>query len=369
MEELDYARLRRFPDIEAPNLAAYDATDRYLLDLAGDAGLLQDTVAVVGDRHGALTLGALASGAEQVLVHQDGIVSERALKANADAFGVAASRFTQLPLTADVIAGADAVLMQLPRSLDALDELAQLLAAAAHPETVLLAGGRVKHMTRAMNDVLQRYFGSVQPLHARQKSRILRVTQPKLDTVSSWPKVRHHELFDVTLVAYGAAFGGSALDPGATVLLEQLDRMRQAERAIDLGCGNGVLSAVLALRRPDVAVLATDVSHAAVRSALLTAEANKVADRVTVRRADGLEGVEDKSAELILLNPPFHLGATVHTGMAERLITDAGRALAQGGELWCVWNSHLRYRSLLEGVGPTEQVSRNPSFTVTVTRK
>jgi len=41
-----------------------------------------------------------------------------------------------------------------------------------------------------------------------------------------------------------------------------------------------------------------------------------------------------------------------------------------GGELWCVWNSHLRYRSLLERlVGPTRQVARNPKFTVTASTR
>ncbi|MCR8670476.1 class I SAM-dependent methyltransferase, partial [Agrococcus sp. HG114] len=104
-------------------------------------------------------------------------------------------------------------------------------------------------------------------------------------------------------------------------------------------------------------------------SARATAAANGVAERVEVRQADGLEGVPDASAGLILLNPPFHIGAAVHTGIAERLIADAGRALAPGGELWCVWNSHLGYRPALDRVGSTRQVSRNPKFTVTATRR
>ena len=62
-----FARLRRFPDVEADNLQAWDATDRLLLDSALEmpaAGLLQPggRLAVVGDRYGALTLGALTLG-------------------------------------------------------------------------------------------------------------------------------------------------------------------------------------------------------------------------------------------------------------------------------------------------------------------
>ena len=54
----DWADLRRWPDVEAPNLQAWDATDRLLLDEAGALPDGPDDVVVIGDRHGALTLGA-----------------------------------------------------------------------------------------------------------------------------------------------------------------------------------------------------------------------------------------------------------------------------------------------------------------------
>ena len=70
------------------------------------------------------------------------------------------------------------------------------------------------------------------------------------------------------------------------------------------------------------------------------------------------------------LNPPFHSGAALTTAIAERLFADAARVLRPGGELWCVWNSPLRYRPALERlVGPTRQVARDPKFTVTVSTR
>jgi 16S rRNA (guanine1207-N2)-methyltransferase len=96
-------------------------------------------------------------------------------------------------------------------------------------------------------------------------------------------------------------------------------------------------------------------------------EANGVAERVTVVCDDGLESQPNASVELVLLNPPFHVGATVHEGIAARLFEDAARVLAPGGELWTVFNSHLGYRPQLSRiVGPTRQVARNAKFTVTV---
>lgn len=368
----DFHALRRHPDIEAPNLQAYDATDRYLLETAAERGLLEGTITVVGDRHGALTLGALAAGAQTVLVHQDSLTGSRALLANAARLGFDLTRIRQLPLNSELVAGSRLILLQLPRSLDALDEIAAVLASAPS-DAVLLAGGRIKHMHPSMNDVLARSFGRIDVLHARQKSRILAASQPNPDAVSRWPRSRRHTVpglgLELDLVAHAAAFGGAALDPGAVALLAHLPRMRQAAEVIDLGCGSGVLSMAMAITRPEVRVLATDVSAAAAASARLTASANGVADRVSVRQADGLEDVAAASANLILLNPPFHIGAAVHTGIAERLISDAGRALAADGELWCVWNSHLRYRPLLAHIGPTEQIGRDRTFTVTVTRR
>jgi 16S rRNA (guanine1207-N2)-methyltransferase len=92
--------------------------------------------------------------------------------------------------------------------------------------------------------------------------------------------------------------------------------------------------------------------------------ANQLAVEVT--RDDGLSREADQSADLVLLNPPFHTGAAVHAGLARKLFDDAARVLRPGGELWTVWNSHLAYRPQLEHtVGPTRQISRGPKFTVT----
>jgi 16S rRNA (guanine1207-N2)-methyltransferase len=172
------------------------------------------------------------------------------------------------------------------------------------------------------------------------------------------------------LWAHGAAFAGPALDIGTRFLLPLLAGARSAERAVDLGCGTGAIAAYLALTRPALQVTATDQSAAAVSSAQLTAAANGVGNRVSVRRGDALAGFPDASEDLVVLNPPFHIGASVHAGIALKLFADAGRVLRPGGELWTVWNSHLMYKPALNRlVGPTREVARNPKFTVTVSTR
>jgi 16S rRNA (guanine1207-N2)-methyltransferase len=374
-----FARLRRFPDVEAANLQAWDATDRLLLDTAfemHEAGQLPPgaRIAVVGDRYGALTLGALAlgslAGTHSVRVHQDLITGERALRANAGALGVDGG-FGQLPLGASLLQDAGVVLLQLPRSLAELEEIADAVARHAAPGVVLLAGGRVKHMSLGMNAVLGRYFDVVQPQLARQKSRLLLATSPKaVPAAPPFPVTGMNSELGLAVCARGAVFAGTGLDIGTRYLLEFLPRMPHAAHAVDLGCGTGILAAMYARANPGARVTATDRSAAAVDSALATARANGLDGRIEVLQDDAMSTLPDASADLILLNPPFHLEAAVHAGAGIKLIEAAGRVLAPGGELWTVYNSHLHYRPALERlIGPTREAGRNPKFTVTASTR
>ncbi|RWZ68259.1 methyltransferase domain-containing protein [Labedella populi] len=374
MPSFDFDALRRRPDVEAPDLVAVDATDRLLLDEAAPAleTAAPAEVAVVGDHYGAIALGAVAlHGARHVRVHQDALSGELALRRNAEAFGLE-SEVNSGPLGEPLVAGARVVLAQLPRSLDALDEIAAVVSRGAAPDVVLYAGGRVKHMTRGMNDVLGRYFDDVTATRGRQKSRVLVARSPKPDAVPrSWPVRAHDAALDLHVCSFGAAFAGARVDVGTRFLLESVPRMtRSARVALDLGSGTGVIASVLARSRPGLRVIASDQSASAVASTRATAEANGVADRIEVVRDDAASALADGSVDLVVLNPPFHIGNAVHAGIAEKLFVAAGRVLVPGGELWTVWNSGLRYRESLERhVGPTEQVARNATFTVTVSRR
>jgi 16S rRNA (guanine1207-N2)-methyltransferase len=391
----DLAVLRRWPDVEAPNLVAVDAADRLLLDTAAGAlaAAPAGRVAVLGDAYGALTLGALATGAREVRVHQDPLLGEHALAANAARLGL--TGFVSLDLVPELVTDASLVLLRLPKSLDQLDEWAALIAAHAAPDVVVFAAGMVKHMTLAQNEVLGRHFGQVQAGLARQKARLLTAALPiveeraelaehasrndlgardRFETRASrapqrpgWPKTALIDPPGITVSAHGGVFAGASLDIGTRFLLEHLDDAQPGARtAIDLGCGTGIIAATLATARPALAVHATDQSAAAVASARETMELNGLADRVTVVRDDALSSVPDASAELIVLNPPFHSGTTVTADVGIRLIADAARVLTPGGELRVVFNSHLRYQPTLRRlVGATRQVARNSKFTIT----
>lgn len=374
--EFPYRRLRRRPDVEADNLQAYDATDLLLVERALSSGIPGTEIAVIGDEYGAITLPLVASGLEGVRVHQDPASGRRALDLNASDLGL--TGYASHELDDSLLAGARLVLLQLPKSLAELEEIADAVARRAAPDAVLVAGGRVKHMTLAQNDVLARRFAAVQAQRAERKSRLVVASEPQ-DAAGEppFPVVRQHH--GLTLVAHGGAFAGAKLDIGTRVLLDVLgldpkglapvggpDDAGASATIVDLGCGTGALAVSYALAHPSARVIATDRSAAAVASARATAAANVVADRVEVMHDDAASALPDGIADVVLLNPPFHLGTSVHTGAATRLFEAAARILRPGGELLTVYNSALGYRTeLTRLVGPTEQMHRTPKFTVT----
>lgn len=367
-----FEELRRWPDVEAPGLVAVDAADKLILDESAELRESAGTgeVVVINDAYGALTLGAAQAGATGIRTHIDAITGERALDANAARVGLT-GHYRSLPLSAELVSGARLVLLRLPRSLDSLRDIAGLIAAHAHPDVVVVAGGRLKHMSLSMNTVLREHFGQLDVSHARQKSRVLMARGPH-DGRDPVPAAAQVEGLEVR--AYGGAFAGARLDIGTRLLLQNLPDTPAggtlSDPLIDLACGTGVVGAWMAQRYSGAHVYSCDQSAVAVASAQETMRANGVQDRVAVARDDMLGARADASASFIALNPPFHSAAAVTDLIAPRMFADVARVLRPGGELLCVWNSGLKYRPMLERlVGPTLQVARNNKFTVTVSTR
>jgi 16S rRNA (guanine1207-N2)-methyltransferase len=377
-DAFDFSRLRRRPDFEAPNLVAVDAADRLILDEA--ASTLGDTkpgeVVVIGDHYGALTLAtAELFGLTRIRTQQDSLAGEQALALNAAVLGLEGS-YTQHALDHSLVGGAKVVLLQLPRSLDALDEIAGIVARHADPEVVIFAGGRLKHMTLTQNDVLARHFDVVYAGLSRQKSRVLTASEPRrAEDPATYPLEETHDdpVLGGPLVvrAHGGAFAGTRIDIGTRMLLGLIgDAVPDASTIVDLGCGTGVIAAVIARARPDAKVIASDRSAAAVASAQATMEANGLTDRVTVMRDEALSRIQDGVVDLVVLNPPFNADGAVEPEIATALFEAAARVLRPGGELWVVFNSHLHHRAVLQRVlGETRQVARSPKFIVTASTR
>lgn len=269
---------------------------------------------------------------------------------------------------AEALTGADLVWMLLPKSLGALDEYCGLVARHASPQVQVLAAGREKHLNRSMNEVLEAHFEQVRASLGRNKSRVLHASAPRPQEAPGWPRHAHHEGIGLDLWAHGNTFAGTKPDPGTRLLLDQLpalcEGLPSGLRVLDLGCGNGTIVTTLGRLRPDWTLLATDNSRAAVAATRLTSAANGVEAGALL--ADGLSGWPDATLDLVVTNPPFHVGHAKDSSAALGFFDELARVLRPGGQVWCVFNSHLPWLGTLRRqVGTSEVIAQNPKFTVT----
>lgn len=375
--KFDPAILRRRPDIESSNLFAWDASDALLLDLATEhlaSSVTQAAdVVVLNDSYGGVALGlTIRAGLNGIRVHQDLLTGEQALRLNAERLGLGELP-TQLPFVDDggaqLLGGAKLVLLKLPRSLAELEEMSQAIARFADPEVTVIAVGRIKHMSLAMNRVLAASFEEVTAGLARQKSRPLFASLPREAAVGTdFPRGSVIADLNLQVRAHGEVFAGASLDIGTRFLIEQVRAgaiaIPEFGTALDLGCGTGLLAVEMASAQSGLRVIATDRSAASIASAQATALANGV-PQVEVLQDDAAASLPDGSVDLILLNPPFHSGAAVHSAVATKLFHAASRLLRPGGQLFTVYNRHLTHAKVLEKVvGRSSVLAQNSKFVI-----
>ncbi|MCO7244750.1 methyltransferase [Halomonas sp. Mc5H-6] len=154
----------------------------------------------------------------------------------------------------------------------------------------------------------------------------------------------------LTLISHPGVFGHGKVDEGTRLLLDVLDGELPSRplsaplRVLDMGCGDGIISAWLAHRGHQVT--AVDVSAFAVESTLRTLRVNGLEGRVL--QSDVFSALQGERFDLIVSNPPFHQERDVSYGPSQRLIRQAPAHLTSGGRLMLVANAFLPYPDLLQ---------------------
>ncbi|MCB8889612.1 methyltransferase [Vreelandella malpeensis] len=168
---------------------------------------------------------------------------------------------------------------------------------------------------------------------------------------------------ELSLVSHPGVFGHGKVDEGTRLLLETLERELQGSprRVLDMGCGDGIITAWLARRGFDVT--AVDVSAFAVQACRRTLEANDLTARVV--ESNVYAGIDGERFDLIVSNPPFHQEREISFGPSARLIERACDHLTPRGQLVLVANAFLPYPDLLDrALGSFETLADNRRFKV-----
>lgn len=166
------------------------------------------------------------------------------------------------------------------------------------------------------------------------------------------PGERYHEFEVDGLGLFGTpgVFSWEGLDDGTACLLNTLDAaLCEGQRVLDVGCGAGVVG-LTAARLGAAAVDMVDASWLAVDCAQQGIMANRFTESCRAWASDLYSDVEEAPYDLILSNPPFHVGHAVEMESSTALITGAHDRLRQGGRLRIVANLFLPYDRLLRKV-------------------
>ncbi len=156
-------------------------------------------------------------------------------------------------------------------------------------------------------------------------------------------------------------FSHDHVDPGSKLLIDVLPPKLGAH-VVDLGAGWGWLSAQL-LARPNIERL--DLVEASAAS-LKAAKANVQDQRARFIWTDAKSYVpEERLADAVVMNPPFHVGRASEPSLGQAFITAATRCLKPNGALYLVANRHLPYEAAMQsGFRSTDRLADLNGFKV-----
>ncbi|RWR00918.1 16S rRNA methyltransferase [[Pantoea] beijingensis] len=182
--------------------------------------------------------------------------------------------------------------------------------------------------------------------------------QPEFNAEDFWDE---YAVDGLTIKTLPGVFSRDGLDVGTGLLLSTLNPHMKG-KVLDVGCGAGVLSALLATRSPKVRLWLTDVNAAAIEASKATLAANQLEGEVF---ASNVYSDVTNRFDMIISNPPFHDGVQTSLDAAQTLIRGAAKHLNIGGELRIVANAFLPYPNVLdETFGSHEVLLQNGRFKV-----
>jgi len=212
-----------------------------------------------------------------------------------------------------------------------------------HGAAVIIVGPK-KSGIRSCRPLVEKYFGSVSSSRSARHCVLIEAEKTVEAELFEGKKSYSVEVFgkELHVVTLPGVFSHGQLDEGTGALLAHLDAGRVTfKKALDFGCGAGVIGAALKLARPGKKVDLVDSNVMALEAARQTLKANSFgADCVWA--SDVFSDVP-RRYDLIVSNPPYHAGLMTDFSVTERLIREANQHLTRSGRLVIVTNAFGKY--------------------------
>jgi 16S rRNA (guanine1207-N2)-methyltransferase len=252
----------------------------------------------------------------------------------------------------------------LPKSKDLSRHALAQTARRLEPGATVLVVGPKKGGIRSSRPLIEEFVGPVESSRSARHCVLFEARRGGSETPFEGRREISVEVWgrNFPLVFYPGVFSYGELDPGTRFLLETLDRPRFA-KALDWGCGAGVIGTALQLACPEGRVDFIDSSAHALRAARETLSANGLEPEL-VWPSDGFSHVRERY-DLIVSNPPFHRGLRSDLTRARGLVEGAGRHLTGAGRLVLVVQRFLNILPVLrERARTVRVVDQNPRYRV-----
>jgi 16S rRNA (guanine1207-N2)-methyltransferase len=252
----------------------------------------------------------------------------------------------------------------LPKSVALIEYVFSQISSVLAPGAPILIAGANKSGIRSSRKLVEQYIGAVTGSQSGSHSVVVSARKEMdAEPYSGEASFRFAALgFELEVVTLPGTFSYGRLDEGTEFLLEHLGPL-DFGRALDFGCGAGVIGAALQLAAPGARVELVDSNAMALESARRTLVRNGL-DPAAVRPSDVLSEVQG-TFDLIVSNPPFHTGLQTDFQVTQELIETAGRHLTREGRLVLVANSFINYFQFLRPIfGKVETLADNRKFRV-----
>ena len=367
-----------------PGAFAHGRLDPAALLLAEHVAVEEgDTVVLMHCGSGLPAVAAAARHAGRVILVDRNIVSMQAAEHTLEANHVTVGSAVLSQGTAALERGleADTVVIRIPLERVAL---LQLLADAF---AVLKIGGRC-YIAGATNEgiktaatTLESLFGNARVLSRDSSHRVVSAVK-RADTPAD-PRLLENPYLQVdafnqlnatlrggeyVLYTRPGIFSWDHVDE-ATAILAKAMQIPNGASVLDLGCGYGALGIVASSLSGGGPLCMLDADVEAVRSATRSAESNGVTSfRALV--SDVASAVRDERFDVVVTNPPFHVGKATDLDVPMQFIEDAYEVLSEGGHLFLVANRTLPYeQAIRHRFGNVGNLHDGPRFKVLTATK
>ena len=236
---------------------------------------------------------------------------------------------------------------RLTKARDEQEMAAHAVLSVLAPGARLILYGGNDEGIRSASAVLEALGGPVDVVAARGHGRVLALSRPDVPLKGSLREWRIEVPMEIagklrTWVTYPGIFAAGRLDEGTALLLGTLPPLPAGARALDYGCGSGVIGAALLAQSPGIMLDMLDSDSVALEAA----RENVPGARTILDTA--LSGARGGLYDAILSNPPLHQGVAEDRAPLEKLLADAPARLAPNGVLQIVVQRRVPLDRLFE---------------------